>query len=1244
MLRPRWSRFLALVLLSAAGASAGERPPYNAYFLEDTAGRAAASAPAFAWGDRAGAAATTFEGAALEHLRRRGARQGLTPEALASAEVVRVHDTGRGGVVVVVGQRVDGVALFQHDTKVLLDRSRRLVAIGGALHEAAIPSAKHGRFAASSAQAAAAALGDLSELLVDPTHLVGQGTRPEGYEFFGLSGASPVAVAGWGLRTLRTRRVYFPLPDRLEAAYFVEIDASDPAGGQSAYAYVVSAVDRRVLYRSNLTHSAEFSYRVWASPDGDKRPADGPLADYTPYPAATPQGTAPAPVEQSLVTIDSFNGPHDPWLLEGATETRGNNVDAYTDDDSPDGFSSGDLRAKITSPGVFDHTYDPAKGPQSSDAQRMASATAAFYTINWLHDWWYDSGFDEKGRNAQKDNYGRGGLAKDVMLAQAQNGAPTQRNNANMSAFADGLSPRMQMFVWEGDGSNASLTLTPPGQDKKVGVASFGPQDFELVAGIALADDGVAPNADACEAIVSDVKGKIALVERGTCTFSSKALAAQQAGAVGMILYDNKPGNSPPTMPGSGDKIDIPALSILQSDGLALAAALGAGAVDAVMKREVAVDADGTIDNTVVAHEWGHYLHLRNVGCGSAMCFAQSEGWGDFTALMMVLREGDDLSGIFPLAQYASGGITQDGAYFGIRRYPYSVDKTVNPLTFRHVVSGEPLPEGPPVSQSALNDNAEAHAAGEVWASMLMEAYAALLGRSQGPAPAYTFDEARRRMSDYVVQGLQLAPTDPTFTEQRDAIFAAAAARDEGDVKVLVEAFARRGAGTCAVSPPRDSVDFVGAIESFEIQPSANILAITVDDAVTACDGDGRLDAGEVGKLRVTVRNVGTSTLEGAVVAVSSPTEGATFPAGATAELPSIPPFGTVEAALDVALAPTGKGQGRLDVAVSLQNVVVCAESSKLAASLLVNYDEIATGATVDSVEASSTAWVAEGKSAPAVWSRVEGKVGNHVWAGVDYGSPSDTQLVSPPLEISETEPLVLSFQHRHQFETSQGVFWDGSVIEITSNGGLTWVDIATLADAGYNGTIGDPTMQAINELRGREGFVDRNPSFPAMDAAKIDLGMALAGKTIRIRFRIGTDDAAGGLGWQLDDIGVSGATNAPFSGIIDSVAQCGAASVGGAGGAGGSEAGGGSGVASAPGAPGVSGAAGDSAGGKGGQAGEQGASDAAPTSRVEGSGGGCDCGVASPAQARRAGGALAGLFALLAGLRVRRRARFSRG
>src|SRR3546814_1442961 len=61
---------------------------------------------------------------------------------------------------------------------------------------------------------------------------------------------------------------------------------------------------------------------------------------------------------------------------------------------------------------------------------RNAAIVNLFYMNNWLHDWWYDHGFDEQAGNAQTSNYGRGGVEGDAISAQEQDSSG--RNNANM--------------------------------------------------------------------------------------------------------------------------------------------------------------------------------------------------------------------------------------------------------------------------------------------------------------------------------------------------------------------------------------------------------------------------------------------------------------------------------------------------------------------------------------------------------------------------------------------------------------------------------------------------------------------------------------------------------------------------------------------------------------------------------------------------------------------------------------------
>lgn len=1109
-------------------------------------------APSFAWAARSRSGApvgTTDPGqAARLHLDKLAPIYDLPTAAVASAVVKKVHDVGRGGVVVSLGQEVDGVEVFRDRMNLLLQRDLELVAVGGGLHRAATATTKvgPGRWQVAKGVAIANALGDLYEMPVASSSIVEVGQAPGGYTRFELAPSLPAKTAQYRFsRPARIKKVFFPMPESLVPAYYVELFSGKVnSRATDTYAYVIAADDGRVLYRSNLTAHVAFNYRVWAETTGNKRPLDAPIEDFTPHPTGIPDGSYPAFIPPVLVSMEGFNtnpsGMPDPWLPVGATETKGNNVDAYSDDDNPNGFSAGDLRATTNGNNTFDRIYDTSKDPLFSADQTMAAVTQLFYTVNWLHNSWYDSGFDEASGNAQSDNYGRGGIDNDPLIAQAQDGALIgNSDNANMATPADGESPRMQMYVWSGVASG-KVDVMPLGETYTPGFASFGPADFEVGGAVALAEDAEAPINDICGPIVNDVMGKIALIDRGMCSFESKVAEAQKAGAIGVIIANHTAGANAPDMPGTGimPPVTIPVLSVTFEAGKAIKDALS-GSFTATLSRTTSVRPDGTIDNTVVAHEWGHYIHNRLVFCSTNQCGGEGEGWGDFLALQLFVRENDNLDGVFASTIYAPVAFPNPG-YFGDRRYPYSVNMEKNPLTFKFITDGEALPTDIPTNAWGLN-NAEVHNSGEVWASMLFEGYVLLLKESKGANPRYSFEDARRRMQDYVVAGMKLAPADPTFTEQRDAILAAALAADEKDAALLAQGFAKRGAGSCAKSPERDSEDNSGVVESFEVTPALSITSITLDDSVDACDADGALDTKETGKLTIELANTGIVPLGKAQLSVSSAFPGVEFLTDPTSSLENIPPLSSHVVTFDVRVGgPNVPAVIGFDVKATSPEM--CEPEVTKNAKFRVNYDNAEFISTTESFESEIDVWRRRGTYNNYVWSRVADEELNHVWHGTDVGFSTDTRLESPEVEVSATEDLIISFKHRHSFEASpemQGgpdVFWDGAVMEITENNGMNWTDMADFADPGYSGTIYD---QPENALGTRNGFVSTNAAWPDMDSVTLSLGKAFAGKKIKIRFRIGSDAYVGDYGWDIDDVSFQGIVGTPFPAPAPSQQVC---------------------------------------------------------------------------------------------------------
>jgi hypothetical protein len=1029
-----------------------------------------------------------------------------------------------GASIVRLQQQVDGVDIHQGELRVLVRPDGSLAAVSGTMQPGAGPT----RFRSTPA----AALDRALDALYGSAR-----ARPaisEGADHAGYRELSVADDPGLRVDRARARPELLPDGDRLIAIWSVELAAEataiDGAAEPAARRYLIGDGDGRVLRDVELTASDAFSYRVFAETTGNGNPLDGALASFNPHPTGRPDGTLPPPAPYNLVVMEAFNGPHDPWLPATATTTSGNNVEVFADLTAPPGFSPGDVLPDVLPGRSLDHRFDFTAEPLASVTQSEAAAVNVFYVTNWLHDWYYDSGFTEATGNAQVDNFGRGGVGGDPLIGHAQaNARGGSRDNANMTTFDEGESPVMNMFLWTG---RATTALTTPAASPSSAGFAAGPRFFDLTGGVVLATDRVGGAHKGCRQLTTAARGKIVLFEfDGTCSSATALANAGNAGAIGAIAMIATPGAAAQTLPGNATSV-IPGVVIGFDDGRALEAALPA---TVTMHRTTTIEHDGDFDNAIISHEWGHYLHHRLASCEAVQCRAMSEGWGDFTALHMMLGPADDRRGTFGIGLYAltAGGLTSSGSadpgYFGIRRFPYSTN-AVKGLSFRHIANGAALPDVPINPSPAASPNSEVHNAGEVWASMLWDAYNAVLDR-------HPYAEARRRMSDYVVAGLLLTPPDATFLEARDAILAAAGALDDGDMLAMAAAFAGRGAGTCAVAPLRTSSDFTGVIESGTITAKLATGALHLTDDGVSCDHDGYLDPGETGMLRITLANSGIVAADGVAVTVTTTTPGVIL--GPRLELGSVAARSQIELAIPVQIATSAPLGATLDVAVRIASDAGC-NTGNLVAELHVptGVDEKAAIAATDHAETRLVAWTSAGDLG-AAWGRATEASGNHVLRGTEAPFTSDNQLVSPVLQVSPTEPLVVTLQHAYDLAATQfaGVFFNGGVIELSSDGGQTWQDVRELGvDPGYPGTI---SIDFLNPLAGRRVFGGKNPSFPRRDPLRLDFGTRFAGQAVQLRFRIGTDSCCTASGWDLDDIAVTGITNTPFPGFVPEPTTC---------------------------------------------------------------------------------------------------------
>ena len=148
--------------------------------------------------------------------------------------------------------------------------------------------------------------------------------------------------------------------------------------------------------------------------------------------------------------------------------------------------------------------------------------------------------------------------------------------------------------AWEDRGTTVQVTApeTREIESQPIQYSPAGQVEAPLVAvgGIGTADDFKQV----------DVKGKIALVARGTIPFSDKALNAVNAGAAAVLIYNNVPGLIVATL---RERVSIPAIVVSQESGNQLLDLLKRGAVTI----KIASD-------TLIATKTGHNIIAIRAG------------------------------------------------------------------------------------------------------------------------------------------------------------------------------------------------------------------------------------------------------------------------------------------------------------------------------------------------------------------------------------------------------------------------------------------------------------------------------------------------------------------------------------------------------------------------------------------------------------------------------------------------------
>ncbi|MEO9209934.1 MAG: M36 family metallopeptidase [Ginsengibacter sp.] len=755
------------------------------------------------------------------------------------------------------------------------------------------------------------------------------------------------------------------------------------------------------------------------------------------------------------------------WHNDGTTDysiTRGNNV--WAKDNLSGSSSSFGTSASSTTAAPdlnFNFIQDPLSDISTGDNLKLG-ITNLFYWNNIIHDIVYQYGFDEVSGNFQNNNLGRGGFGNDFVVAEAQNGAGT--NNADFSTPSDGNSPRMRMFLWSSNpliiNSPSSISGIRNSAEGQVSTSNLlknvGPVTGDVIVYAASTTTcGLPANATA-------MSGKIALVytnQTGGCSrYDAIIKNAQSAGAIGVMVAASS--NSVFTMGGSDNSITIPAIVLTKSDADAMKTELNrlGGVVNVTLKANFK---DGDLDNGIVTHEFAHGISNRLTGGpASSSCLVNKEqmgeGWSDYYALMLTTDWGNanvtDGPNLRTIGNYVADG--------GIRKYPYTTDTYYNPLTYADLAG-------------VLNS--ESHDVGEIWATALWDMTWALI-QMEGINPnLYNAPGAGGNSISLklVTLGMKLQPCTPGFLDGRDAILKADEILYNGKYRCVIwNAFANRGMGANAIQGSSDNTSDQTA--DFTLPTGAKIS--TGVDKTQSMQEDFITYSFKV--------RTQCSTISNYKIIDTLPTN-VTWVSGGT--------YNGVNRTVTFSIPTLGASQDQTFTLVVKVNNGAYYVPNELLNEPINNYT---VPPTLTISPSTGITWSANTLNHSPSYS-----------LKTNSTTSISEQILTSSSSYTLTAPGMLSFWHAYNTEST----YDGGVVELSNDGGTTWVDAAPyIFENGYNSTIANDGATA---LMNRPAYSGNSNGFIRTTINLFDF----VNKPLKFRFRFASDNGTASAGWNIDDI-----------------------------------------------------------------------------------------------------------------------------
>jgi len=304
-------------------------------------------------------------------------------------------------------------------------------------------------------------------------------------------------------------------------------------------------------------------------------------------------------------------------------------------------------------------------------------------------------------------------------------------------------------------------------------------------------------------------------------------------------------------------------------------------------------------------------------------------------------------------------------------------------------------------------------------------------------------------------------------------------------------------------------------LSGFSVQVSAPALLYTDHEANDdPSNGNGCLEAGETFNLAVSMTNAGSATATNLTAALSTSDPYLIINDG-SAGAPFINPGGTGEFGdFSLTLRPDCPEFYEIDIDVDITGDWGFTASTQV--SILT-----AGGDFADDVEAGEGAWTHDNVTGGFTdeWhiDTYRSHTSSHSWkfggsGSATYANSADGALYTQELCIGSGGEMTMWHWMAAEEESSTWA-WDCGLVEITSNGGATWLTL--VPNGGYSHQKNDNTANPLPE-----GTYCWSGSFNWTQET-FDLS-GFEGETVQIRFRFASDGYVTEEGWYVDDIQIT--------------------------------------------------------------------------------------------------------------------------